>query len=297
MRTVLLIFLVSFLSLPTFAQELNATVSINSNKITGSNKQVFSTLQKSIDEFVNQNKWTNKNFKPQERINCVFNITINSQPSTNRFEASIQVQSSRPIYNSVYSSPLLNINDRDFNFRYTEFEQLQYNSNVFESNLVSTLVYYIYIILAIDADSFAMNGGSEYYKKASEVVLLAQQSGGAGWIDQFGTQNRYVLLDNLSSPKFRTMKSVIYNYHRQGLDVFSKDAFNAKRIIENNIIQLQSLQNISAGNSLLRMFFDAKADEISMIFSGGPRSPNASTMQQILQRISPTNTDKWRKIK
>jgi hypothetical protein len=297
MRTFLLVLFIAFSTLNINAQELNATVSINSNKISGSNKQVFATLQKTITEFVNQNKWSNKSFKPQERINCVFNITINAQPSTNRFEASIQVQSSRPIYNSIYASPLLNIKDNDFNFRYTEFEALQYNTNAFESNLVSTLVYYIYMIMGVDADTFTLNGGDAHYKKAKDVVLLAQQSGGSGWVDQFGQQNRYVLLENFSSPKYSAFKLILYNYHRQGMDIFSKDAFNAKRIIENSLIQMETLQNLSAGNSLLRLFFDAKADEISMIFSGGPRSPSANALQQVLQRISPTNTNKWQKIK
>lgn len=281
----------------TNAQELNALVTVNSDKISGSNKQVFTTLQTSLTEFINQKKWTDKNFKAQERINCAFTITINKQASSNRFEASIQIQAVRPVYGTSFTTPILNINDSDFNFKYDEFQPFNYNETIFESNLISSIVFYVNVILGIDADTFKLNGGDSYYKKAKDVLLLAQQSGGSGWTDQVGKQNRYTLIDNLTSAKLTEFKNILYSYHRLGMDVFSKDKNKAKSTIESSVLQLENLYNKVIGNHIIRFFLDAKADEIASMFSDGPRTSNASKMQRLLQRISPTNNDKWQKIK
>ena len=270
---------------------------MNSDQISGSNKQVFTTLQTSITEFINQTKWTDKNFKPQERVNCAFTITINKQANSNRFEASLQIQAARPVYGTSYTTPIINISDSDFNFKYDEFQPFNYNENSFESNLISTIVFYVHVILGVDADTFKLNGGDSYYKKAKDVMLLAQQSGGAGWQDQVGQQNRFTLIDNLTSTKLTTFKNIVYNYHRLGMDVFSKDKGKAKSTIERSVLQLESLYNKVIGNQIIRFFLDAKADEIATMFSDGPRTSNASRMQTLLQRISPTNNDKWQKIK
>lgn len=297
MRKFLQFFIVFCFALSTNAQELNCTVTINSDKISGSNRQVFTTLQTALDEFVNQKQWTNKTYKPQEKINCAFNITINKQPAANRFEATIQVQAARPVYGSTYATPIININDSDFNFKYDEFQPLIYNETTFESNLVSTLVYYVYVILGVDADTFQLNGGNPYYKKAKDVMLLAQQSGGLGWNDEVGTQNRFSLIDNLTSQKLSVFKNVLYSYHRKGLDEFFRDKQKAKSNISNAVLQLESLHNKVIGNFILRFFFDAKADEIANVFSDGPRAGDTTRLQKLLQRISPTNNDKWQKIR
>jgi hypothetical protein len=297
MRKLVLFLLLFSSSLLINAQELNCLVSINSDKISGSNKQVYQTLQTSLTEFINQKKWTNKKFKPQERITCAFNITINKQTDSNRFNASIQVQAARPVYNTSYASPIINIKDTDFNFKYNEFEPFNYNENSFESNLISTIVFYINIILGVDADTFALNGGTGYFKQAKDVMLLAQQSRGSGWIDQTGKQNRYVLIDNLTSAKFSEYRKILYSYHREGMDVFSTDKAAAKNVISTALIKLESLHNKSIGNYLLRTFFDVKSDEIATIYSDGPKASNSSKMKEVLQRISPTNNEKWQRIK
>lgn len=294
----LIVFLIAFCVFTSMnAQELNALVTVNSDKISGSNKQVYTTLQTSLTEFINQKKWTNNTYKPQERINCAFTITINKQASTNRFEANLQIQAARPVYGTSFTTPILNINDLNFNFKYDEFQPFNYNENSFESNLISTIVFYAYVILGVDGDTFKLNGGITHLNKAKDVMQLAQQSGGAGWQDQIGKQNRFSLIDNLTSPKLIAFKNIIYNYHRKGLDVFSKNKNSAKSTIERAVLQLQELHNKVIGNHIIRFFLDAKADEIATIFSDGPRTSNASKMQKLLQRISPTNNDKWQKIK
>jgi len=297
MRKIVVLLILFCFAISANAQELNSLVTINSDKISGSNKQVYATLQTALTEFINQTKWTDKNFKTQEKINCAFTITINAQPATNRFEASIQVQAVRPVYNTSYATPIVNIKDTDLNFKYAEFEPLYYNTTSFESNLVSAIVYYVYVILGMDADTFALKGGTSYFKQAKDVLLLAQQSGGSGWIDQSGKQNRYALIDHLTSSKLTTFKNVLYGYHRNGMDVLSTDTPRAKKAIENTVLQLESLHNKTIGNYLIRLFFDAKSDEIATLFSDGPKTPKSKQLQEVLQRISPSNNEKWQKIK
>jgi hypothetical protein len=294
MRRILLFFI--FLSSITISsQELNCQVTVNFDQVSGSNRQVFTTLETAISEFVNQKKWTDKTVKSQERINCAINIIITKRDN-NLFEGSIQIQSTRPVYGTSYETPVLNIRDNDFNFKYNEFDQFIYNPTRFDSNLISTIVFYTYIILGVDADSFALNGGETYLKEAENVTLQAQQSGLAAWSNQVGVQNRFQMIDNLLSPGLNQFRSVIYNYHRKGLDELTGDAKIAKQSLENSIITLDRLFNKVIGNPLLRLFFDAKADEIVNLYSDGPNTRSKQRLIAVLQKISPNNSSKWRKI-
>ncbi|WP_369048862.1 DUF4835 family protein [Tenacibaculum sp. UWU-22] len=290
------VFLIVFLSIYTLrAQELKAVVTINAEKVQGTNKQVYTTLQKALTEFINQTQWTDKNIKPQEKINCSFAIIINKQ-SANYFEGSLQVQSTRPVYGSTYETPILNINDTDFNFKYNEFDPLLYNPTKYDSNLVSTLVFYIYTILGVDADTFAPKGGEGYLRMAENAMLQAQQSGLSAWRNEVGKQNRFALIDNLLSSKYTALRNIYYNYHRKGLDVFYKNTDKAKQEIEKDVIELQKMFNITVGNYMIRGFLDAKSDEIVSIFSDGKPTKNQQKMVSVLQKVSPVNRDKWRKI-
>ena len=294
MRRILLFFI--FLSSITISsQELNCQVTVNFDQVSGSNRQVFTTLETAISEFVNQKKWTDKTVKSQERINCAMNIIITKRDN-NLFEGSIQIQSTRPVYGTSYETPVLNIRDNDFNFKYNEFDQFIYNPTRFDSNLISTIVFYTYIILGVDADSFALNGGETYLKEAENVTLLAQQSGLAAWSNQVGVQNRFQMIDNLLSPGLNQFRSVLYSYHRKGLDELTGDAKIAKQSLENTIITLDRLFNKVIGNPLLRLFFDAKADEIVNLYSDGPNTRSKQRLLAVLQKISPNNSSKWRKI-
>lgn len=277
------------------SQEINCLVTVNSDQIRGSNKQVFTTLETSISEFLNQTKWTSKNVRPQERINCAMTIIVTSWES-NRFEATLQIQSTRPVYGSSYLSPILNIKDNDFNFRYNEFDQFIFDPTRFDSNLISTIAFYAYIILGVDADTFALRGGQELYKKAENVMLQAQQSGQTAWANQVGKQNRFMLIDNLLSSKLTQYRSVLYNYHRNGLDKMTTNDRSSKQTIGNAVIQMESLFNKTISNFLIRIFFDAKSDEIVNIFADGPDIRTQQRMLQVLQKISPNNNSKWRKI-
>ncbi len=295
MRNIVLV-LTCFLSITIAnSQELNALVTVNADQVQSTNKQVYSTLETALTEFINQTEWTNKTVKPQERINCAFTIIVSNQ-SGNNFDASIQVQSTRPVFGSTYETPVLNINDGNFSFRYNEFDPLLFNATQFDSNLVSTIVFYVYTILGLDADTFALKGGQSYLKEAERVMLQAQQSGISGWQNQVGSQNRFELIDNFLSPKYATLRSIYYNFHRNGLDKFSSDLTNGKQQIELSVTQLEKLFNKDVGNYMIRVFLDAKSDEIVTIFTDGKESRNQQKMATVLQKIMPTQGNKWRKI-
>lgn len=292
-----IIFLCLLYTATSFAQEeLNAVVVVNADRVQSTNKQVFKTLQESLTEFVNQTKWTNKKFLPQERINCAFTIIINEQNSNN-FSASLQIQSARPVYNSTYETPTLNINDTSLNFQYNEFEPLIFNPNSFDSNLVSTMVFYIYMILGVDADTFSLKGGENYFKQAQNVMLQAQQSGDPAWENKIGEQNRFALIDSFLSTKFSELRKIYYNYHRNGFDVFLDNEVNAKRTIASSLIQLEELFNVTVGNYMIRLFLDAKANEIASTFSQGKSSGKELKLKETLQRIAPTQGQVWKEIK
>ncbi len=291
-------FFISLFSIITIsAQELNCKIVINHDQISGSNKQVYATLEKALNEFVNETKWTSKEVNPIEKINCVMAINVNAQPSQTSFNASIQVQSSRPVFGTSYASPILNLKDDDFDFNYREFEPLQYNANSFDSNLISTIVFYVYVVLGVDADTFAKKGGQKYLEAAQNAMLQAQQSGIIAWSNQVGKPNRFLLIDNLLSSKLQNFRTTLYEYHRMGFDRLLEDPKDAKQRIENSIISLESIYNKSIGNYLIRVFFDAKSSEIVNLYSDASTTKNKTKLLSVLNRISSGNTGIWKTIK
>lgn len=295
MRKLLLFFVLLFTVFTSPAQELNCLVNINYQQVQGSQVQIFKTLQTQLTEFINQTKWTNRIVKPEERVDCAMNIIITSR-NENSFEATLQVQSTRPVYGSTYATPVLNLNDTNFSFRYNEFEPLIYNRNAFDNNLISTIVFYVYTILGVDADTFSEFGGEIELKEAENVMLQAQQSGLSSWQNVVGVQNRFLLIDNLLSPKLKTYRTAMYKYHIQGLDNLVSNKDFGKQTIEDSVLSIQNLYNQTVGNYLIRVFFDAKADEIVNIYSDGPKTRNASRLTETLRKISPNNNSKWRSI-
>ena len=290
-QIVLFLFAVSQLN----AQELNCTVTINSDKIPGSNKQIFTTLENSLNDFINQTQWTGYNYKNQERINCNMSIIIDEQNGSS-FKANLQVQSSRTVYNSNYSTPVFNFKDSNFSFEYTEFEPLVYNTTNFESNLVSMMTYYAYVILGMDADTFSQQGGIPFFTRAQDILVQAQQSGYSGWNQSDGSRTRFSLIDNLLSPAYKEFHTAMYFYHLRGLDLMSKDSKAAKENIGDAIFTLKSLYDARPNAFLLRVFMDSKSDEIVEIFSDGPRYETFELKEDLI-RISPLNAEKWNSIK
>jgi hypothetical protein len=278
----------------TQAQELNCSVKVNSERITAANQQIFKTLETSLNEFVNKYKWSNRDFKINERIDCSMFINV-SEFNNNIFTATIQVQASRPVFNSTYSTPILNINDKDFTFRYVEFENLFFNPNSFDSNLVSVVAFYAYMILALDADSFEPQGGNEYLDIAQNIVAVSQ-SGGKGWSQADGLQNRFFLVNDMLSSTFEPIRLGFYEYHAKGLDLMADDLTKGKEGLKNAILNLSKIHSIRPNAYLTRVFFDTKADEILSVFSGGPKVDITSLVDN-LNRVSPLNASNWAKIK
>lgn len=297
MRKIDLFFLFFCLcTLPILAQELNCNLVVNAQQTGNENVQVFKTLEKQLSEFVNTSRWTNKSFKSQERIDCSMFINIQNY-SSDAFQASIQVQSTRPIYNSSYSSSIYNFNDKDFNFNYLEYQNLNFNSQQFESNLISVIAFHVYMILAIDADSFELNGGQAYYEQARDIANYSQRSNIKGWEPpQGGDQTRRALIDNVLSNTYSEFRTALYDYHRLGLDIMSTDAKQAKMTISNALINFRNLYKRRPNSFIVRTFFDAKANEISDIFSSGPKV-KISDLVSVLNKVAPIHSKKWGNIK
>lgn len=291
---VLVVFLFSLVN--AFSQELNATVSVNFQQVANGNPQLFKNLETQVKEFLNTTKWTTKEYTDVEKIECNFFINVSSYGSNN-FEATLQVQSSRPVYNSTLSSPVLNINDKNFSFRFIEFETMVYDQNTFNSNLVSVLAFYTNLIIGLDQDSFSQLGGTEYLQIASNIVNVAQTSGYKGWSQSEGNNNnRNFLISDILSNTFTPFRKSLYEYHRLGLDTMSDDVKKGKENIAKSIETLLEIHNTRPNSLIVRTFFDAKGDELVSIFSGGPQTNNVKLIET-LNRISPLNSQKWNKIR
>ena len=277
------------------AQELKCTVTVNSDQVAQTNQQVFRTLERSLSDFINKTKWTNRVYKEQERINARMFITI-TKYDNNRFNADIQIQSSRPVYNTSYETPIFNYKDSQFNFQYQEFEPLAFNENSFDSNLVGVMAYYAYIILGLDADSFALEGGTEYYKKAQNIVTQAQGSNASGWSQATSDRTRFELVDNLLSNTYREFRVAMYNYHRKGIDVLADNNSAGKQVISGSIRLFETLVKRRSNAFVLQTFFDAKSEEIRNIFSDGPKV-DVVKLKETLTKVAPSYSSTWNKIK
>lgn len=296
MRKIFLLVVFFFSTVNLISQELNATVSVNFQQVTNGNPQLFKNLETQVKEFLNTTKWTSKEYSTPEKIECNFFINITSF-AANNFDATLQIQSSRPIYNSTFASPIVNINDKNFSFRFIEFENLIYDPNTFNSNLVSVLAFYANLIIGLDQDSFSELGGTEHLQIASTIVNVAQTSGFKGWSQSEGNNNnRNFLISDLLSSTFNPFRQALYQYHRLGLDVMADDVKKGKEGIITAIKTLSEIQRSRPNALLTRTFFDAKADEIVAIFSGGPRVETVELVET-LNRISPLNSQKWSRIK
>lgn len=294
MRNIFLVF-TFLISLSNFAQELKCEVVVNAQQTGNETVQVFKTLERQLNEFINNTQWTGKNVLATERIECSMVLNITNYDS-DLFEASIQVRSSRPVFNSTYSSPVYNFNDRDFNFRYLEFQNLNFSPTQFESNLVSVLAFHVYMILGLDGDTFELNGGQEYFDMARTIVGYSQQNNSKGWEPpKGGDQTRSQIIDNVMSPTYREFRTVLYEYHRTGLDLMHNNIKQGKENIADAVSQFLDMNQRRPNSFVLRTFFDAKAEEIEDIYSDGP-SVNVADFVDILNKVAPMHSSKWRNI-
>ncbi len=295
MRNIILI--IALLTTPFFyAQELNCKVTLNAKNIGGTNTQVFNTLEKALNDYVNNTTWTNRTVANNERINCSVIITVNNY-ANNHFKANIQIQSSRPVYNSSYESSIFNYKDGSFEFDYVEFDPLEFDKTAFTSNLIDTMAFYAYVIIGLDSDTFANNGGAEVFKNAYDIVNKAQSElpkSGEWSLDN--AQSRYHLIDELTSDTYEVFHSVMYGYHRLGLDTMASNAKAGKEMLKINLMELKKLYDIRSNALLLKLFFDTKTDEIVDVFSSGPKVPNKD-LKLLMIKLSPYNSVRFQRMK
>lgn len=276
------------------AQELNCTVQINSDQISGSNKAVFNTLQKSISDFMNNRKWSEMTFSNIEKIECSMNIIIKSVQQDN-YTAEIQIQSRRPIYNANFYSTLFNYKDNNFTFDYKEFDQLEMNENTITSNLTAVLAYYAYVIIGYDMDSYARLGGSSFFQAAERIVNAAQAADLSGWKAFESSRNRYALINNLTDEAFKKYRNYFYEYHRLGLDEMSTNIVNARAKIAAGLPVLRETNRARPSAIAISSFLDAKTDELINIFSKASEKEKKEAVE-ILSDVNPTQIDRYEKI-
>jgi len=294
-KIIILFLIVFFSGITVRAQELNCNFQVNSSQIIGSDKSIFEVMQTKLSEFVNSRKWTNHNYQIHERIECTMLINITERVNPTSFKATIQIQSRRPVFNSSYSTTLINHIDKDFDFNFNEFEQLEYSENSYVSNLTSVVSFYVYMILAMDYESFSKNGGSPYLTKAQTIVTNAQGSGSSGWKAFEDTKNRYWLVENLLKPNYAVFREAMYNYHRLGFDVMSADVSKGRAVVSASIKSLEKVYTYDMNSFQLQFFFNAKADEIVELFKEAPQSEK-SEIVPILNKINPANSNVYEKI-
>ncbi len=288
-----------FLLITTFgianSQELKCSIKVNSVKLPPANQQAAKSLETSLNEFVNNTIWSKTVYKQNEKINCSMTIDIDTYESDN-YVGSIQVQSSRVAFNSTYATPIFNFNDKNFSFKYLEFENLNFNPNNFDSNLMSVIAFYANMIIGMDQDSMSNLGGTKALEQAQNIANVAQSSGYKGWTQNDGTNTRFFLINDLLSDNFNAYRTTMFDYNLNGIDIMEKSPRIAKEKIIEALSGLKKINNFRPNSFIMRVFFDAKGDEIVSVFSGGPSIPMTDLIDN-LNRFSPLNNEKWNNIK
>ena len=299
MRHIVAILALIAMSIPMKAQELKCNISINSEQVQGSNKAVFNTLQQSMEEFVNTQRWTNMTFQEKERIECSMMIVVKSVQD-NMFVCEFTCQSRRPVFGTTYTTPTLNIKDENFTFTYQEYDRMEFQHNTFTSNLTAMVAYYCYLIIAHDMDSFAKLGGTPYFQVCEDIVTSAQSASldnaeMVGWKAFESNRNRYALTNNLMDEAFKKYRAYYYDYHRHGLDEMVNNVANGRARIAKDIKVLKEAYNARPATYLVGTFLDAKSDELVNIFKSGT-ADEKKMVYELLMDIDPTRQDTYENI-
>lgn len=284
---------------PAKAQEIHCTVTVNSDLIDGSSKQVFETLRTSIEEYINQNRWTNMTYAEQEKIECSMLIVVKSF-ADNLWTCEMTLQSRRPVYGTTYTTPLLNFKDNNFNFFYQEYDRLDWQQSTFTTNLTAMLAYYCYLIIGHDQDSFQRMGGTPFFKQCEQIVTVCQSASmealeQKGWVAFDSNRNRYALINNLLDEAFKKYRNYYYEYHRLGLDEMSGNVTNGRARIAEGIPVLKEAYRARPATYVINTFLDAKAEELVDIFKKGT-DVEKKTVYEVLNDIDPTRQATYDRI-
>ena len=285
-----------FIVLTTRAQELNATVNVLIPQQVMSPPEFFNTMKSTITEFLNGRRWSKDTWQNSERIQCTFQITIEQQIDNRSFKGSLQVTASRPVYNSDYKTSVLNINDRDFEFVFQENTMIQWSNDQHRDNLSSVLAFYANLILAMDYDTFAMEGGTDYYLTCQTIINNAQNTPETGWrSNEKGRQNRFWLIENILSQSFKPIREFAYNYHRKGLDKLSINQAEAIEAMNAAIEGLNEVHRIKPSSYNMQVLFYAKSDELVNIYK--PRAlAEKKKVADTCKILDPGNISKYDRI-
>jgi len=290
--------LILFFFLSTFllqAQELNCEITIETPKLQTADPALFQNLENALNDFMNSKKWTNVPFSAEERIECRIVITITNELGSGSFEATANFQSSRPVYNSDYKTVIFNYSDKSFNFKYTQYQPIEFSENVYIDNLSSLLAYYAYVIIGLDFDTFEENGGIPYFQKAKTIVNQAQTSEASGWRSYEGTRNRFWLIDNLLSPTFSGYHKAMYLYHFEGLDKMYENQDEARAAILSALKILAQIEKENPNSIIIQLFRTAKSDEILEIFANASPSQKKEAFNY-MRVIDIANGSKYQKL-
>lgn len=278
------------------AQDLNARVKVVAPKIQVTNKRALQTLETAMKDFLNGRKWSADDIAPQERVDCNFVLNITAWDGSSNFSGELQVQSSRPVFNSTYTTTLLNINDKDFDFNYTEGQTIDYSDQNFQSNLSSVMAFYAYLIVGMDYDSFSKFGGTPYFAAAQTIAINAQTTNFKGWKAFDNNLNRYWLIENLNNKIYSNLREFIYNYHRLGLDAMADNATKGRKYIGSILPVLSQVDRKRLGSYLPLAFFTAKNAEFVSLFSNASPQDRLQAMNT-LSLADPANGGKYQTLK
>lgn len=293
---ILNILIILTVSISAQAQEINCSVQISAQKIEGTDRDAFQEMQQAIYEFINSRTWTNYNYKIEERIECTLLLTLVERVSSDTYKGKLSLVLKRPVFNSNYTTTMLNFEDKDITITYAEGEPIIFDPNSHTSNLSSILAYYMYIFLGIDNDSFSPLGGTPYYNKAQEIVQNAQGASEPGWKAFEDSKNRYWLVENLLNNQFKPLRECLYQYHRKGLDMLYDKADKGRSNINESLKLALKTNKAQPGSFLLSLFLDAKRDEIINIFSEGNPSVKAEAANT-MKALDPIHSDQYSRIK
>lgn len=292
--SLLLLFVLFTLSIK--AQELNTRVQVTAPQVPNINKKNIELIQSIIRNYLNNNKWSNESYLPQERIDCNLVITITAWDGNSAYKAEAQLQTSRPIYGTTYNSTLLNLSDKDFDFSYTEGQPVDFSDQNYLSNLSSLLSYYAYTIIGFDKDSFSKLGGTPYFLKAQNILNIAQVSGNSGWKAYDGLRNRYWMNENLLNKGFQELRVFICNYHLNTLDHIQENPARAGQILLGYLPDLKQMDKQKLGSIFPNVYFATKAEEmVNVLALGSPQEKKQA--YDLLDGIDPANISKYELLK
>lgn len=297
MRIFFFVILLFFTRIPVIrGQELNATVTVNASKVQSTNREIFTSMEQALRTFINERKWTNSEFRVNERIQCTFTLIINEMSSDHSFTGELQVQSRRPVFNATYTTTMLNYRDTQLDFEYMQYQPLEFDVNNIRGNLEATIAFYVYLILGLDFDSMSPLGGTPYFRQMQLIANYVQPNGWKGW-ESFGTQrNRFALTTAFNDASQESFRDMWYNYHRLGLDEMADNATQAREKLKESVTVVSSLYAQRSTSVLITLFGDAKLDELANVYSQATEQEKQKAYDA-LRAVYPTQTVALDKIK